>query len=79
MFTSIRSYRIINKLYETPLQLCYTDYTSSYDEFLSKEDLVNINIRNIQQLMTEIFKCLKGLSRSFINEIFVLRNIPCIP
>ena len=38
------------------------DYTSSYDELLSKQDSANIHIRNIQQLMTEISKCLKGIS-----------------
>ena len=49
---------------------------SSYDEFLSKQDLVNIHVRNIQQLMIEIFKCLKGLSPPIMNDIFRLRNIP---
>ena len=32
--------------------------------------------KNIQQLMTEIFKCIKGLSPPIINEIFRLKNIP---
>ena len=62
MFSSIRSYRKINKLHERSLRLCHNDYTSSYDELLSKQDLVNIHVRNIQQLMIEIFKFLKGIS-----------------
>ena len=49
---------------------------SSYDEFLSKQDLVNIHVRNIQQLMMEIFKCLKGLFPPIMNDILRLRNIP---
>ena len=76
MFSSIRSYRKINKPHERSLRLCRNDYTSSYDELLSKLDLVNIHIRNIQQLMIEIFKCLKGISPPIMNEIFTLRNIP---
>ena len=62
MFSSIRPYRKINKLHERSLRLCHNDYTSSYDELLSKQDLVNFHVRNIQQLMIEIFKCLKGIS-----------------
>ena len=70
MFSSIRSCRNINKLHERSLRLCHNDYTSSYDEFLSKQDLVNIHVRNIEQLMIEIFKCLKGISPPIINDIF---------
>ena len=76
MFNSIRSYRKINKLHEKSLRLCHNDYTSRYFELLSKQDIVNIHIINIQQLMIEIFKCLKGISPSIMNEIFRLRNIP---
>ena len=39
MFSSIRTYRKINKLHERPLRLCHNDYTSSYDKILSKQDL----------------------------------------
>ena len=62
MFNSIRSYRKINKLHERSLRLCHNDYTSRYFELLSKQDIVNIHIINIQQLMIDIFKCLKGIS-----------------
>ena len=35
----------------------------------------SIHIRNIQQLIIEIFKCLKGVSPPIMNDIFRLRNI----
>ena len=76
MFSSIRSYRKINKLHERSLRLCYSDYTLSYDELLSKQDLVSIHVRNIQQLMIEIFKCLKGIYLPIMNDIFRQTNIP---
>ena len=75
MFSSIRSYRKINKLYERSLRLCHNDYTLNYDELLSKQDLVNIHIRNIQPLMIEIFKCLKGISPPIISEISTITHI----
>ena len=57
MFSSISSYEKINKLHERSLQLCYNYYTLSFDEF--NEGLVNIHMRNIQQLTIEVFKYLK--------------------
>ena len=38
MFSSIRSYKKINKLHERSLRLCHNDYTSSNDKLLSKQD-----------------------------------------
>ena len=75
MFSSIRSYKKINKLRKWSLRLCDNDYTSSYDELLSKQNLVNIHIRNIQQLAIKIFKCLKGVSPLSMIDIFRVRNI----
>ena len=66
MFSSIRSYRKINKLHEWSLRLCDNDYMQSYENFLSKQDLVNIHLKKTQQLMIEIFKCLQGVSPSVI-------------
>ena len=76
MFSSIRSYRKISKLHRMSLRLCHNNYTSSYDELLSKQNLVNIHIRNNQKLMVEILKCLEGLSLPNMNWIFMLRNMP---
>ena len=68
-------FRKTKKLHERSLYLCDNNYSSSYDELLSKQDLVNIHVRIIQQLMIEIFKCLKGISPPIMNEIFRLKNI----
>ena len=76
IFSSIRSYRKIIKLYARSLRLCHNDYISSYGKLLSKQSSVNIHIRNIQHLMLVIFQCLKGISPHIINEVFTLSNIP---
>ena len=75
MFASIRSYKKVSKLHKRSFRSCQNDYTSSYDEHLTKQSLVKVRIRNIQQLMIEIFKCLKGLYPSIMYEIFMLKNI----
>ena len=55
MFSSIRSYRKINKLHERYLRLWHNDNILCYDELLSKQDLVNIHIIIIRELIIEIF------------------------
>lgn len=69
-----RSYRKIKKIIlERSLRLRQNDYASS-DELWSKQSLVDIHLRNIQQLMTEVFNCLKVLSPPIMNGMFMLRN-----
>ena len=36
-----------------------------------------VNVRNIQKLMTEFFKCLDGLSPAIMKEIFTKRVLKC--
>ena len=74
MFNFSSSYRKINELHERSLRLCHNDYTSNYDELLTKQGLENTHIRNIQQLMIEIFKCLQG--PPVMNKTFILRHVP---
>ena len=78
IFSSIRFQRKISKLHKSSLRLCHNDHTSSYHEMLTKQGLVNIRIKNSQQLMIEIFQFIKGLSPVIMNEMFMLRNIQYI-
>ena len=57
--------------------MCQSDYVSGYDELLSKQGLVNNHTKNLKQLMTEFFKCFKGLFPPIMNELFISRSIPC--
>lgn len=75
IFSSIRFHRKINKLHRRSLRLCHNDHTSSYHEMLAKRGLVNIRIKNSQQLMIKIFQFMKGLSPVIMNEIFMLGDI----
>lgn len=42
---------------------------------LAKRGLVNIRIKNSQQLMIKIFQFMKGLSPVIMNEMFMLGDI----
>ena len=59
------------KLHERALRIVYPDYPSSFTELLTKENSTSIHNRNIQLLVTELFKVKNGLLPSFMKEIFV--------
>ena len=59
------------KLHERALRIVYPDYPSSFTELLAKENSTSIHNRNIQLLVTELFKVKNGLLPRFMKEIFV--------
>ena len=59
------------KLHERALRIVYPDYPSSFTELLTKENSTSIHNRNIQLLVTELFKVKNGLLPRFMKEIFV--------
>ena len=58
MFSSKEANDKIEKLHERALQIIHNDYdsTSDYHDLLLKDKSVTIHKRNLQFLMTEIFK-----------------------
>ena len=64
----------INKIHERALRIVYTDYTSSLDELIEKSVSVTLHHKNLQQLATEIYKALNGISSSLMSEIFVRKE-----
>ena len=48
----------------------YKDADSTYSELLEKDCAVTIHTKNIQLLMTEMYKTRKDLNPSFMYEIF---------
>ena len=58
----------IEKLHKRALQIIHFDYDSAlnYEDLLLRDNSVTIHQRNMQFLMTEIFKTIHGLSSSFM-------------
>ena len=52
----------INSLHEKALRLTYQNRNSSFDELLKLDKSVSIHYRNLQYLLTEIYKVKMGLS-----------------
>ena len=64
-----------NKMKERALRIAYKDYTSSFVSLLEKDKSITIHQKTVQLLMTEIFKTINNLNPSFMDEIFLKRNV----
>ena len=64
----------INHIHERALRVVYSDYNPSFYELL---DTFTIHQKNVQNLATEIYKYLQGLSPAILSEVFkVSKTIP---
>ena len=70
MFHSRTLNNRINRLHERALRLVYKDSISTFDELLLKDNSFTIHHRNLQKLVTEIFKVKNNLSPPFMKEVF---------
>ena len=69
MFHSRQLNQKINKIQERALRITYKDTESTFNELLQKDCAVTIHTKNLQILMTEIYKTKNELNPSFMQEI----------
>ena len=74
MFHSRKMNNKINGLHERALRIAYKDFCSGFAALLEKDRSVTIHEKNLQLLMTEMFKTINNQSPTFMNEIFPQRN-----
>ena len=74
MFCSRKSNNLINKVHERSLRIVSGDNHSSFKSLLSKYKEITIHQRNLQVLMTETSKIIKGISRPIMENFFILRE-----
>ena len=70
MFHSRQLNKKINKIQGRALRITYKDAESTYSELLEKDCAVTIHTKNLQLLMTEMYKTKSGLNPSFMQEKF---------
>ena len=71
----MRRHSKINNIHERALRIAYQDFTSSFAELLINDNSVSIHQRNLQLLVTEVYRTKMNINPSFNNEIFVEREI----
>ena len=70
MFHSRKLNKRINHIHERVLRIVYKDINSSFQELLIEDNSLNIYHRNLQKLVTEIFKVKNSLSPELMNDVF---------
>ena len=69
IFCFRQSNNLINKVHERALKLIYQD-DCNFEVLLEKQHNFSIHQRNLQVLMTEIYKILNGIAPSIMNSLF---------
>ena len=70
MFHSRALNNKINSIHERALRITYNDRTSTFEELLNKSNSVSIHHRNLQVLVTELYKVKSNMPPEILNEIF---------
>ena len=63
MFSSQQSNNLINKVHERSLRFVTNDGNSSFETLLQNNKDITVDQRNLQILMTEVYKFVKGEAR----------------
>ena len=70
MFHSRALINKINSIHERALRITYNGRTSTFEELLNKDNSVSIHHRNLQVLVTKLYKVKSNMTQEILNEIF---------
>ena len=73
MFCPRRSSNLINKLQERALRITYNDQLTDFKSLLSNHNEITIHQRNLQVLMTEIYKIINHIALPIMSSLFEIR------
>ena len=73
MFHSRNLNNKINRIHEWALRLVYQD-NLSFSELLNLDNSVTVHQKNLQVLVTEIYKVKNGIAPEIMKDIFELQN-----
>ena len=76
MFCGRKLNERINHIHEKAVRIVYKDFYSSFQELRIQDNSLNIHNRNLQKLLTEIFKVKNGLSPELMNCVFEVIKKP---
>ena len=76
MFPSRGLNKKTNVLHERALRITYGDRSSSFEDLLKKDNSVSIHYRNVQALVTEMFKVKNNIAPEIMKEFFVPKMSP---
>ena len=74
MFCSRKSHNLVNKVLERALRLTYKDSENNFQTLLNENNEKFIHQRNLQFLMTEIYKIKNNLAPPIMHQLFQFRE-----
>ena len=69
MFCNRKSIKKVNKIQERYLHLVTNSYELSYKELPDLTNKISQHQRCLNSLMTEVYKCLNGISPDIMNNV----------
>ena len=75
MFCGKTANNEINRVHKRALHIVLRDYDASFDELLVENEEKTIHVRNLQMLITEVYKSLNHQNPSFLWELFARKEI----
>ena len=79
MFCPRRSSSLIKKCQERALRITYNDQVTDFKSLLSNLNEITIHQRNLQVLMTEIYKIINHIGPPIISSLFEIREHEIFP
>ena len=73
MFCLRQSNNLINKVHERDLTLTYEDETKDFQQILREQNEITIHQRNLQVLMTEVYKIVNSIAPPIMSSLFQFR------
>ena len=73
MFCSRQSNNLFNKVHERSLRLTYRDETKDFQQILTEQNEITIHQRDLQVLMTEVYKIVNSIALPIMNSLFQFR------
>ena len=70
MFHSRKLHHKIDRIQERALRVTYRDYESSFEVLMEKNRSITVHQRNMQYLITEMYKTKNGLDPALMRETF---------
>ena len=75
MFHSHKQNHHINRIHERASRVVYKDYNCPFDELIEKDNSYMIHDRNLQKLVTKIFKVKMNLGPEIMKEEFGIEKV----
>ena len=76
MFHSLKLNDRVNRFHKRALRVAYRDFNSYFEELLRKVSATTLHQRNVQRLMTEIFKVKTRIASELMNRVFEFADVP---